>query len=54
MKVKTDRVGFKHSKVLIARTLKAEIARQIWLEDGYYLVVNKTDKEVQRAIKEIK
>ncbi len=54
MKVKIDRAGLKHSKVLIARNLKAEIARQIWLEDGYYLVFNKTDKEVQRAIKEIK
>jgi carboxyl-terminal processing protease len=54
MKVKIDRAGLKHSKVLIAQNLKAEIARQIWLEDGYYLVFNKTDKEVQRAIKEIK
>lgn len=50
MKVKTDRSGLKHSKDMIRRQIKAEIARQIWLEDGFYRVVNQKDKEVQRAL----
>lgn len=51
MKIKQDKKGLALSKTLIAKTLKAEIARQLWLEDGYYHITNKTDKEVQRAVK---
>jgi carboxyl-terminal processing protease len=54
MKVKKDNSGLKHSKKLIERTLKSEIARQIWLEEGYYQIVNSTDKEVQRALSELR
>ncbi len=50
MKVKVDRSGLKHSKELVRRQIKAEIARQIWLEDGFYFIINQTDKEVQRAL----
>lgn len=39
-----------YSKKLIKRYLKAEIARQIWVEQGFYQVINKTDKEVLEAI----
>ena len=53
MKVKKSSSGLAQSKKLIERTLKAEIARQIWLEEGYYHIVNSTDKEVQRALKEL-
>ena len=49
-KIKRDKKGLANSKTLIARTLKAEIARQLWLEDGYFQVVNLTDNEVKRAI----
>ncbi len=54
LKVKKDPTALKISKKLIERTLKAEIARQIWLEDGYYRIVNQTDKEVQRALSELR
>jgi hypothetical protein len=39
------------SKTLLKQTLKAEIARQLWTEDGYYSVINQYDKEVQRALR---
>ncbi|MEJ6492318.1 MAG: S41 family peptidase [Flavobacteriales bacterium] len=35
----------------ISRTLKAEIARQIWLENGYFYITNQTDNEVQVVLK---
>lgn len=54
LKVKKDSASLTISKKLIERTLKAEIARQIWLEDGYYRIVNQTDKEVQRALSELR
>jgi carboxyl-terminal processing protease len=54
MKVKKDASGLKHSKSLIERTLKAEIARQIWLEEGYYRIVNRSDNEVQKALSELR
>lgn len=54
MKIKYDKKGLAHSKTLIAKTLKAEIARQLWLEDGYFHIINKTDNEVQRAVKYLK
>ena len=53
-KIKEDKSGFQHSKSLISKTLKAEIARQLWLEDGYYQISNKTDNEVQKALKSLK
>ncbi len=51
LKIKVDKVGLKTSKSLIKRTLKAEIARQIWLENGYFKITNSTDNEVQKALK---
>lgn len=39
--------GFAQSQNAIARALKAEIARQIWLENGYFYILNQTDNEVQ-------
>ena len=50
-KYKVDNKGLNLSKTLIKQTLKAEIARQLWTEDGFYSVVNQFDKEVQRALK---
>lgn len=54
IKIPQDKKGLAHSKTLIAKTLKAEIARQLWLEDGYFRIMNKTDNEVQRAVKTLK
>ncbi len=43
---------FATSKGLMKQLLKAEIARQLWTESGYYTVISKNDKEVLRALKE--
>ena len=45
---------FKQSKKLIAQTLKGEIARQLWVEQGYFTIMNSFDPEVQKAIKVLK
>lgn len=50
-KVKVNQEEVKVSKELIKTFLKAEIARQIWTEDGYFIVMNHADKEVQQALK---
>lgn len=39
------------SKNLIKQALKAEIARQIWTEQGYFFVISDYDREIQKAIK---
>ena len=41
------------SKSLLLKTIKAEIARQIWIEEGYYRIINTDDKEVNSALREI-
>ncbi|MCO5260971.1 MAG: S41 family peptidase [Crocinitomicaceae bacterium] len=41
------------SKSLIKLLLKAEIARQIWTEDGYYSVMSLEDKEVKEALRHL-
>lgn len=50
-KIKFDQKEFNISKKLISEVLKAEIARQIWVEEGYYQVYNDFDPEVQKAIR---
>ena len=50
--VKIDQSGLKTSKQWIKNILKAEIARQIWTEEGYFIVMNQLDKEVQTALKQ--
>jgi carboxyl-terminal processing protease len=50
-KLKRNIQEFEQSKQLISKMIKAEIARQIWLENGYFLVMNKEDKDVKRAMK---
>lgn len=42
---------FAISKNLIKQALKAEIARQIWTEQGYFYVISDYDKEIQQALK---
>jgi carboxyl-terminal processing protease len=54
MKIKRNAAEFKHSKRLITETLKAEIARQLWMEEGFYQVFNSTDNEFQKAFNYLK
>lgn len=44
---------FKRSKQLIEVALKAEIARQLFIEEGYYVVIASQDKEVQKALNQL-
>jgi carboxyl-terminal processing protease len=53
IKIKKENKDFLHSKALITKSIKAEIARQLWLEDGYYRIINKSDNEVQKALSNI-
>lgn len=53
-KVKIDPNGLKQSKQWIKDILKAEIARQIWTEVGYFIVMNQLDNEFQTALKQLK
>lgn len=49
-----NRSELNRSKPLIKQYLKSEIARQLWVEEGYYEVNNPYDKEVQEALKQLK
>jgi hypothetical protein len=50
MKIKRNVSALKHSRPLIAKTLKAEIARQLWMEEGFYQVFNARDNEFGKAL----
>ena len=39
-----------HSDLLIKKYLKAEIARQLWIEQGYFSVISASDPETIKAI----
>lgn len=45
-----DKSGLAQSRELIRRVLKSEIARQLYVEQGYFQVVNATDAEVKKAL----
>jgi carboxyl-terminal processing protease len=49
--IRLQRNEFLNSKENIKQLLKAEIARHLFLENGYYQVMNNHDHEVQRALK---
>lgn len=51
--VKANADEIASSKKMILRTIKAEIARQLWEEQGYYYVQSKFDREVQKGIQEL-
>ncbi len=53
-KVKMNKSEFQHSKALIRRLLKCEIARQLWMEEGYFQVNNLSDKEVLKAVEALR
>jgi carboxyl-terminal processing protease len=46
--------GMTMSQKAIANNLKAEIARQIWLENGYFYISTQTDNEVQFILRKWK
>jgi len=50
LKIQINSKELKTSKKRIENFLKAEIARQLWTENGYFAVMNQTDKEVIKAI----
>ena len=52
--IRYDEAGMNRSRKLISRVLKAEIARQIWVEGGYYQIYNDTDPDVLKALEELK
>jgi carboxyl-terminal processing protease len=52
-KVKKNSKELAYSKSLIKRRLKAEIARQIWDEQGFYQIINTEDPEVKTALKHL-
>ncbi len=54
LKIKKDETAINKSKSLIVNTLKAEVARQLWIERGYYFVQNSNDADVKKAIQELK
>lgn len=45
---------FEKAKTRIIENIKAEIARQIWLEQGAFYILNQSDKEVIRALEHLK
>jgi carboxyl-terminal processing protease len=49
-KIALNTKDLKTSKTLIKQALKAEIARQIWTEQGYYLVISDYDREIQKGL----
>jgi carboxyl-terminal processing protease len=51
LKIKQNPNNLKQSKKLITQSIKAEIARQIWVENGYFYIMNQMDSEVQKALK---
>lgn len=48
--IPVNKKELKHSYDLISRALKAEIARQLFIEDGYFFVQASGDREIQRAL----
>ena len=52
--IQVNRSELKHSQKLIKRFLKGEIARQIWVEQGFYQIINRTDNEVLKAIENLR
>ncbi|PWL32551.1 MAG: peptidase S41 [Fluviicola sp. XM-24bin1] len=49
-----DSEGLRASKTRIKQTIKSEIARQLWLEEGVFIVRDDYDTEVIQALRELK
>ena len=50
--VKENPVDIITSRSVIKNRIKAEIARHLWQDDGYYSVYIEDDLDVQQALKE--
>ena len=44
-----NEVEFEKIKTYIASMIKAEIARQLWIEQGFYQIYNLSDKDYNKA-----
>lgn len=53
-KIKKRPDSLMYSKSIISKFIKSSIAQQLWVEEGYYRVINETDTEVQAALKALK
>ncbi|XOV66443.1 MAG: S41 family peptidase [Fluviicola sp.] len=51
--ISKDSGGMARSKTRIKHTIKAEIARQLWLEEGAFIVRDDYDPEVLEALKQL-
>ena len=51
LKIKRNDAQIKHSRKLIERYLKAEFARHIWIEQGFFRVLAQDDSDILRALK---
>ena len=54
VKIERNEAELKISKTLIKQAIKGEIARQLWVEQGYYQVRIQTDSDVKEAIEALK
>lgn len=50
-KVKADRKDLNRNKKIFQIHVKAQIARRIWRNDGFYPIFNETNEVLQQAIK---
>ena len=54
LNVKIDEDGKSRSSVIIKNRMKAELARHLFEENGYYKIYLKDDLDVQTALMELK
>ena len=52
--VRVNNIEMKRSKGYIINNIKAEIARQLWPDDGYYRVSNTQDYELKKALETLR
>lgn len=52
--VPKDPVGLKFSMSVIKGRIKADMARHLFGSEGFYMIMNKDDKVIDRALKELK
>jgi carboxyl-terminal processing protease len=53
-KIRKSESGLNLSRNLIKQTIKAEIARHLWMEQGYYSIISNYDKEIQKALNHLR
>lgn len=54
LKIKRDEKQINTSRLLIERHLKAEMARQIWIEEGFFRIISHDDSDIKRALQFLK